>query len=810
MSISQIMDIRGLYTNPSLVSAAPPGALKIARNVSLKRDSLAEPIRGTDRIYTEFPKANPRDKIESIFHFHESLWAIYGNNLAKIKADDNSELIAHIEGEKFSWENANESLYLSSSKNNYVLDKHNKIRTSGIIKPYIISHTLLESESKGAVPAKNIRAYRVVQGIKLDNRDIIGPPSPMLTIYNDSDKSKEVSLSFVAKPFEDGGFYEVYRTSDLLADDELENPEAYIPIDEMYLVKRVYYSPSFTRQTVDFTDLISKNDTGAALYTSPSQEGILEANDPPPLAFDICSHKNFMFYGNIKGSSFAVLKTKSIDLETIIDIYNECYISVDKNSKPTEHQISFTFVEGNPFATAQNFIHAINLHSNHFHAEILSLAQSETIEIYIYAVKQDLEFSVKFGNLPVNNSNSGAMLNGLAYSKSFEQEAVPKKNLIRVGSDEDQILRLSSLKESLFIFKTKGLYRLFGEDESSFSLDCLDSSLKLIAPKSLAIINNQAICLTDQGILAISENSISNISSKIENYLGKFKYDQEVLESCYAVAYQSENQYILFTSIETLIYNIATDSWSSWDHKASCALVHPIYDYLITSSPSMLCIEYERKSLTDDDYINYRSTVNLKNVDHKNNTAETSKGIAQLNDFIYGQTSRIYLRIIKIEPIGEIDRLYFQSDIPKENEIYHLHTAIKSCLEWVAFHAGFPSVLKQFKELSLIFDDEGVSDFDGSISFKTDLDRNYESESIAVKDLGLGWGENFWGDEWGGSSLKEYEENLFRILIPRDMQRGHRLSVKFEASVIRSKFAFAGISVNFRNISQKGIRYGSE
>jgi hypothetical protein len=74
--------------------------------------------------------------------------------------------------------------------------------------------------------------------------------------------------------------------------------------DEMALVGEIFYDsfvPGAPVSLYEFTDNISDIDRGLALYTSPSQGGIESANDQPPAASVSETFKGCLFLGDIRG-----------------------------------------------------------------------------------------------------------------------------------------------------------------------------------------------------------------------------------------------------------------------------------------------------------------------------------------------------------------------------------------------------------------------------------------------------------------------------------------------------------------------------
>lgn len=82
MSQSLMMKLRGLYTFPNDMSAVPEGALSVADNIVIDKDSIAEPRRGLT--FVALPSGSRADfdtgdKIERIFFYKDGLLSLVSN-----------------------------------------------------------------------------------------------------------------------------------------------------------------------------------------------------------------------------------------------------------------------------------------------------------------------------------------------------------------------------------------------------------------------------------------------------------------------------------------------------------------------------------------------------------------------------------------------------------------------------------------------------------------------------------------------------------------------------------------------------------
>lgn len=208
-------------------------------------------------------------------------------------------------------------------------------------------------------------------------------------------------------------------------------------------------------------------------------------------------------------------------------------------------------------------------------------------------------------------SENETKVNRIYYSKLLQPEAVPIVNFLDVGSSDKEILRIFPLRDSLFVFKEDGLYRISGES-SPFVLSLFDSSCILLAPDSVDVLSNIVYCWTTQGISAVSEAGVNNISRPIEpdiTPLASAAYTN-FKTATFGVAYESDNSYLVWTVQETddeeatLCYrfNNITYAWTTFDKTNTCGLINPVDDKMYLGAGDTNYIEVERKDFARTDY----------------------------------------------------------------------------------------------------------------------------------------------------------------------------------------------------------------
>ena len=162
--------------------------------------------------------------------------------------------------------------------------------------------------------------------------------------------------------------------------------------------------------------------------------------------------------------------------------------------------------------------------------------------------------------------------NRLYVGKFNEPEAVPLFNLRDVGSKASKILRVAALRDSLIILKGDGVYRLNGDSINNFAVTTLDNTVFVKATDSVTVLNNSVYCLTNQGVVQITDSSVRIVSRIIEPLLTAI-LGQDLEDNTSAVGYESERLYLLsvkrpntLSSVAdvTYCYNYLTEAWTSW------------------------------------------------------------------------------------------------------------------------------------------------------------------------------------------------------------------------------------------------------
>lgn len=221
------------------------------------------------------------------------------------------------------------------------------------------------------------------------------------------------------------------------------------------------------------------------------------------------------------------------------------------------------------------------------------------------------------------------------FSKILEPEAVPIVNYMDIGSENKAILRIFPIRDSLFVFKEDGLYRVSGE-QPPYNIALFDSSYLLIAPDSLDVANNIIYAWTEQGIQTVSESGVDIISRNIDVdilKIGSANYPN-FATATWGIGYESDNAYLFFTVSETTDivpticyrYSYLTRSWSTWTKTNTCGVVNPADLKLYLGAGDVFNIEQERKTFSRLDYADREVVSSLSSGNYLNGGLQMKLG----------------------------------------------------------------------------------------------------------------------------------------------------------------------------------------
>jgi len=209
------------------------------------------------------------------------------------------------------------------------------------------------------------------------------------------------------------------------------------------------------------------------------------------------------------------------------------------------------------------------------------------------------------------SENLGAK-NRVYYSKFQQPEAVPTINYFDVGPKDKAIKRIVALRDSLFIFKEEAVYRV--GDTQPFFPTLFDSSVQVIGPDTIDVLNNQIYVFADSGINIISESGTSLASRNIYFDLTKAATYANNFTASFGVSYESDSAYLVFLCSRPDIsvadicyrYNVITQAWTTFDRSQTCGIINNNKLYMGAGKKNTLHIErkdFSRKDFADEEIV---------------------------------------------------------------------------------------------------------------------------------------------------------------------------------------------------------------
>jgi hypothetical protein len=628
------LKITGLKTNPSQFGAKE-GALKVAKNIVVDRPNTAGSRRGFTTYGYDLDETGS-GSFENFYNYNSTLLIKYGDTFYKDTGsigDWDSFAGAYTAPDSElgtrSVQN-NGSFFFTTNAGLYKLESLTATpELAGI--PRAIGMDLALSGDSGFFTAETQVAYRVVWGKKDANGVVsLGYPSERGEIANVSSQTGEytdttdVQLTvYIPAGITTDYFFQVYRSG-------FSANETTVANDELQLVyENNPTAAEIAAGSITFIDNAPDSLRGATIYTAPSQEGILQANELPPLANDVTMYKNYCLFANTRTRHFFNLTLLSVggsdglQIGDIITIGGVNFTAaVAQNHAAGEFLLDTSGTAAENIAnTAKSLVQVINRYATNtvtygyytsgfdeLPGQMLIRRRDLTDTVFAVtydAVETGADDGIMFNPVlsqTARNSSNEAKSNRIYVSKLQQVDAVPTLQYFDAGQQDSGIKRIISLRDSAWALKDNGeIYRLVGETVNDFQLLKFDSTTNLIGSRTAVVFNNQIFCFTEQGIVAISDSGVAVKSWDIEDQIKTYFSSSTFPTVALGVSYESERKYLLHTGVETFCYNSFTNAWTKWDVIAEAGFVNPTDDKLYWGKSDGFVYQ-ERKNFDKFDY----------------------------------------------------------------------------------------------------------------------------------------------------------------------------------------------------------------
>lgn len=602
------------------------------------------------------------------------------------------------------------------------------------------------------------------------------------------------------------------------------------PDDNMQLVYEANpTSGQISANSVTITDNTPDSLRGAALYTNSTQQGILQQNTRPPYCLDMALFQTCMFFANTQTAQQLFLTILSVGGSSGIqsgDTITVAGVTYTAGSSENVGTNTFQVVTSGSAAqnianTAYSLVRVINQSSSttSIYAFYLSgpsdlpgklMIQARTLGGVSFAVTASAHGSAYSPALPTSgttvSSTNTQNLNGLMYSKASQPEAVPSLNILYVGSASKPIRRIVPVRNSLFIFKDDGVFRCTGT-AGNFAIDTIDTTVVILAPESAVSLNNNCYLLSFQGVVAINDNGAQVMSRPIEDKLVALEgADLSSLQAySFGAGYESERQYHLWTvsnagettGTQCFVWNTFTKTWTRSTRQQNHAIVLTSDNKMYAVSALSNGISQERKNFTYTDYTDEAYSITINSVGGGGATltlADASNVVA--GDMIY--TSLAISAIVASVNYATGVCTMATTISGWSAGSASLLKSIPCLMEWLPNAAGNPGYLRQFRECTILFKQNGFNN--ANLNFYSEISSSVDKVPITGAAAGA-WGTFAWGtgSPWGGT----VRSKPIRTYVPLEKQRCDLLSVQFQCQNAWATFQVEGLSLIFHQIGER-------
>lgn len=607
------------------------------------------------------------------------------------------------------------------------------------------------------------------------------------------------------------------------------------PLDQYNLVyERVLVEADFTARTLTITDTVPDSLVGIPLYTGSDQEGILQANNPPPLCWDLCKFRDFVLFGNItrpstvKFTIVSVGATGGIQSGDLINVsgtflstsFSENY-TASSGEFPSLRQFKI-YSAGTPSQniadTANSLIRVVNYdYSLPVHAILLSTATDLPGQILLEADYPN--YDTFFVNASAHTtsydptlvgveSDINTLNNGIGVSKTGEFEAVPDTNLLYAGDTSSPILRMIPLRDYVVVLKADGIYKVQGLSPAGLVSSAFDLTTKMIGSETAVSLNSGVWMLSNQGVVSISDGGVDAKSVPIDDQINELINSNldNLVDLSFAEGYESDRKYILSvpTASETATdmqfnFNYVTNAWTTWSRNFYTGFIHSNEGKLYVSRADGTDLDqgegisHERKSGTYRDFVDEGIAQTITDIDATEITLLSAAEVS-VGDILY-QTSSLFSPILEVDLQTNV--VTVQYELSFTVGAVDILRAFPCTMTWKQVFGDNPAFMRQFSEGMVLFKNTRFNEI--TSSFLTDFSQSADSVTLDGTGNGL-WGLFAWGEiPWGGQIIPA----KIRFLIPQDKQLGSYLIPTLEIQQGYSDFRFQGMSISYYNISQE-------
>jgi hypothetical protein len=406
-----------------------------------------------------------------------------------------------------------------------------------------------------------------------------------------------------------------------------------------------------------------------------------------------------------------------------------------------------------------------------------------------------------------STSSNQVQKNAVYFSKTQQGEHVPPLNYLLVGPANKAILRIAPLRDSTIVIKEEGVYRIAGQDPTSFTVVPIDLTVFCKSPDSVAVLGNQVYMLSNQGIVAISDSAVQVISRDIEQLIQPLLTYGNIGTLTTGAAYESERSYYVSTmstavdavQTQTFVYNYFTKTWVRHSYSMVAGIIGND-DKMYFAKPNVLSVFQERKSFTDADYADPEYAITITAISGA--LVSFTLAVPPQVGWCISQGG-VSIPIASFTTVGGggayVATLTANAPGSWTTGAAILYPSVSMDVAWHSWIGGSPDQMKQVRQVGILADDEVAynSVTQLNITFTSNLDA--QPETIPLTSPGVGWGAAWGAFAWGGVA----DSAGYPTWVPRNKQYCARLQVGVSHPVALEKLSIAGVCFSFEGVSER-------
>jgi hypothetical protein len=313
--------------------------------------------------------------------------------------------------------------------------------------------------------------------------------------------------------------------------------------------------------------------------------------------------------------------------------------------------------------------------------------------------------------------------------------------------------------------------------------------------------------LSNQGVVAISENGVEVVSHDIEPDMAKLLTVESLSDYTFGFSYDSERSYFLSTITSTsdsapnhtLVYNYATKTWVEHTYAVTAGVVSDLLDKAYFVKPSLLVVYEERKDFTNTDFADPENTITITAV--SGDQVDFTSSVTPEVGWVISQAGTT-IPISELLNITGGYRATMASTTPSSWSAASatLFPSVGFEIEYHSWSAQSPDALKQVRGVAVLADDTPDTNAPSEVivTFRTNFDP--ESDEVPIEQPLYGWGA-LWGESpWGGGG----DPAGYPTWVTRNKQYCTRINVGVKHRVAQEKVSIAGMAFYFE-VAAEGV-----